>query len=87
MLVWKVGVGKLRVREHGRDLQLQPDARGEVSESTQSPGSAVPLCAIISHRVIHDFRRILEYEKPNLNGNNKGAGCRFELWDCSGDQK
>ncbi|XP_061211486.1 intraflagellar transport protein 22 homolog isoform X1 [Neopsephotus bourkii] len=29
--------------------------------------------------------RILEYEMPNFN--TKGAGCRFELWDCSGDQK
>ncbi|KAJ7395600.1 Rab GTPase-binding effector protein 1 [Pitangus sulphuratus] len=32
-------------------------------------------------------KRVLEYEKPSLNGNSKGAGCRFELWDCSGDQK
>ncbi|XP_054065253.1 intraflagellar transport protein 22 homolog isoform X3 [Rissa tridactyla] len=48
-----------------------------VSESTEGIGSYSPTQGV----------RILEYEKPNLNGNSKGAGCRFELWDCSGDQK
>ncbi|KAM8797222.1 intraflagellar transport protein 22 homolog [Eudromia elegans] len=48
-----------------------------VSESIEGIGSYVPTQGV----------RILEYEKPNLNGSSKGAGCRFELWDCSGDQK
>ncbi|XP_032859948.1 intraflagellar transport protein 22 homolog isoform X2 [Tyto alba] len=48
-----------------------------VSESIEGIGSYSPTQGV----------RILEYEKPNLNGNSKGAGCRFELWDCSGDQK
>uniref|UniRef100_A0A8D0KWJ2 Intraflagellar transport protein 22 homolog n=1 Tax=Strix occidentalis caurina TaxID=311401 RepID=A0A8D0KWJ2_STROC len=48
-----------------------------VSESVEGIGSYSPTQGV----------RILEYEKPNLNGNSKGAGCRFELWDCSGDQK
>uniref|UniRef100_A0A8V1ABR7 Intraflagellar transport protein 22 homolog n=1 Tax=Gallus gallus TaxID=9031 RepID=A0A8V1ABR7_CHICK len=48
-----------------------------VSESIEGIGSYIPTQGV----------RILEYEKPNLNGNSKGAGCRFELWDCSGDQK
>ncbi|XP_068271891.1 intraflagellar transport protein 22 homolog isoform X2 [Nyctibius grandis] len=48
-----------------------------VSESIEGIGSYSPTQGV----------RILEYEKPNLNSNSKGAGCRFELWDCSGDQK
>ncbi|KAM6048461.1 intraflagellar transport protein 22 homolog [Theristicus caerulescens] len=48
-----------------------------ISESIEGIGSYSPTQGV----------RILEYEKPNLNGNSKGAGCRFELWDCSGDQK
>ncbi|XP_063002597.1 intraflagellar transport protein 22 homolog [Elgaria multicarinata webbii] len=48
-----------------------------LSESTESIGSYIP-----THGV-----RILEYEKPHVSGNGKGAGCRFELWDCGGDQK
>ncbi|XP_065503480.1 intraflagellar transport protein 22 homolog isoform X2 [Caloenas nicobarica] len=48
-----------------------------VSESTEGIGSYSPTQGV----------RILEYEKPSLNGNSKGTGCRFELWDCSGDQK
>ncbi|XP_037230966.1 intraflagellar transport protein 22 homolog [Falco biarmicus] len=48
-----------------------------VSESIEGIGSYSPTQGV----------RILEYEKPNLNSNSKGVGCRFELWDCSGDQK
>ncbi|XP_008947208.1 PREDICTED: intraflagellar transport protein 22 homolog, partial [Merops nubicus] len=48
-----------------------------VSESIEGIGSYSPTPG----------RRILEYENPNLNSNSKGAACRFELWDCSGDQK
>ncbi|XP_005141425.1 intraflagellar transport protein 22 homolog isoform X1 [Melopsittacus undulatus] len=48
-----------------------------ISESIEGIGSYSPTQGL----------RILEYEKPNLNTNTKGAGCRFELWDCSGDQK
>ncbi|XP_060612964.1 intraflagellar transport protein 22 homolog [Anolis sagrei] len=48
-----------------------------LSESTEGIGSYIPTQGV----------RILEFEKPHLNGNSKGAGCRFELWDCSGDQK
>ncbi|XP_074968891.1 intraflagellar transport protein 22 homolog isoform X2 [Phalacrocorax aristotelis] len=48
-----------------------------VSESIEGIGSYNPTQGV----------RILEYENPNLNGNTKGAVCRFELWDCSGDQK
>ncbi|XP_061461405.1 intraflagellar transport protein 22 homolog isoform X1 [Rhineura floridana] len=48
-----------------------------LSESTEGIGSYLP-----THGV-----RILEYEKPHIGGNGKGVGCRFELWDCGGDQK
>ncbi|XP_053223894.1 intraflagellar transport protein 22 homolog isoform X1 [Podarcis raffonei] len=48
-----------------------------LSESTEGIGSYLPTHAV----------RILEYEMPNFGGNGKGAGCRFELWDCGGDQK
>ncbi|XP_069729841.1 intraflagellar transport protein 22 homolog isoform X2 [Phaenicophaeus curvirostris] len=47
-----------------------------VSESIEGIGSYSPTQGV----------RILEYD-VNVNGNSKGGVCRFELWDCSGDQK
>ncbi|XP_042298764.1 intraflagellar transport protein 22 homolog [Sceloporus undulatus] len=48
-----------------------------LSESTEGIGSYIPTQGV----------RILEYEKPQMNENSKGSECRFELWDCGGDQK
>ncbi|XP_034276781.1 intraflagellar transport protein 22 homolog isoform X1 [Pantherophis guttatus] len=48
-----------------------------LSETIEGIGSYIPTQGV----------RILEYEKPHFNGNSKGPGCRFELWDCGGDQK
>ncbi|XP_010083802.1 PREDICTED: intraflagellar transport protein 22 homolog, partial [Pterocles gutturalis] len=48
-----------------------------VSENTKRIGSYSPTQGV----------RIVEYDMPNENSSSKGAGCRFELWDCSGDQK
>ncbi|XP_078234946.1 intraflagellar transport protein 22 homolog [Pogona vitticeps] len=48
-----------------------------LSESTEGIGTYIPTQGV----------RILEYENPQIGGNGKGARCRFELWDCGGDQK
>uniref|UniRef100_A0ABM5EMM3 Intraflagellar transport protein 22 homolog isoform X4 n=1 Tax=Pogona vitticeps TaxID=103695 RepID=A0ABM5EMM3_9SAUR len=47
-----------------------------LSESTEGIGTYIPTQGV----------RILEYENPQIGGNGKGARCRFELWDCGGDQ-